>query len=312
MPSLSFEFYTKALITAIAGVILAAIVKETGQFSAFWHPKASSSFSNPTSPAVHTTIFYATLPGDGNRAATRNVTRLLTQNDFMEATRRGERFMDASSGAVLTSWNHLELLAPAGAYIVPPKSHAPLGKPVVSVELLHDEGQQFSPFIWPPRSIGHSLKLNLSHTHKNSQVPGTRGPMTLTSLRSSPKLFYVENFLSDKEAEDLIEFAQDRTRNPYHLRPSTTGHKSWTQGGDKSTNNRRTSENGFDVSSETGKRIKRRAFQLARIDPYDEKMADGIQVLRYEPGQAYVRTPTPSLYLFVSLQNIMTLRMCIP
>ena len=41
-------------------------------------------------------------------------------------------------------------------------------------------------------------------------------------------------------------------------------------------------------------RVKRRAFELLRIRPYREDMADGIQVLRYHPGQArfFPRTRT--------------------
>lgn len=63
---------------------------------------------------------------------------------------------------------------------------------------------------------------------------------------------------------------QDTEANPYALRPSTTGHKSWTEGGEASTNSKRTSLNGFDVSSPTSAAIKRRAFALAKIDPYFE------------------------------------------
>lgn len=50
----------------------------------------------------------------------------------------------------------------------------------------------------------------------------------------------------------------------------------------------RTSFNGFVISSPVAVELKRRAFQLARVQPYDERLADGIQVLRYETKQAYV------------------------
>ena len=39
---------------------------------------------------------------------------------------------------------------------------------------------------------------------------------------------------------------------------------------------------GMDATNE------RRVFELLRVRPYREHMADGIQVLRYHPGQAYV------------------------
>jgi len=97
----------------------------------------------------------------------------------------------------------------------------------------------------------------------------------------------VHNFLDEEEVEALTSFAQSE-ENPYSLRPSTTGHKSWTEGGEGNVNSQRTSENGFDISSPTAIAVKRRAFELARLDGYDERLADGIQILRYKEQQAYV------------------------
>ena len=50
----------------------------------------------------------------------------------------------------------------------------------------------------------------------------------------------------------------------------------------------RTSENAFDMQTRNAANIKRRAFRLLRLGGYKEEMADGIQILRYELGQAYV------------------------
>jgi hypothetical protein len=62
---------------------------------------------------------------------------------------------------------------------------------------------------------------------------------------------------------------QSHTPKVFHvhnsIRPSTTGHKSWTQGGESSVASTRTSHNGFDVSSETAVAVKHRAFDLLRI-----------------------------------------------
>lgn len=49
----------------------------------------------------------------------------------------------------------------------------------------------------------------------------------------------------------------------------------------------RTSHNAFDDESVEAVRIMRRAFRLLRME-YDAAAADGIQVLRYELGQAYI------------------------
>ena len=89
------------------------------------------------------------------------------------------------------------------------------------------------------------------------------------------------------------------------IRRSTTGHNSWTEEGGnpddaKVQNSQRTSLNGFDIATPASRAIKRRAFELLRIDQYDEHMADGIQVPRCEPssrplsGMKLSRAPPPS------------------
>eukprot|EP00591_Stephanopyxis_turris_P013992 CAMPEP_0195532780 /NCGR_PEP_ID=MMETSP0794_2-20130614/39104_1 /TAXON_ID=515487 /ORGANISM="Stephanopyxis turris, Strain CCMP 815" /LENGTH=237 /DNA_ID=CAMNT_0040665131 /DNA_START=514 /DNA_END=1224 /DNA_ORIENTATION=+ len=94
--------------------------------------------------------------------------------------------------------------------------------------------------------------------------------------------------MTEEEANALVEYATSE-ENPYKMAPSTGGtHISWEKGGRGNTLSTRTSMNAFDISSPTSAAIKRRAFRLLRIPEYKEAMADGIQVLRYERGQAYV------------------------
>jgi prolyl 4-hydroxylase len=113
--------------------------------------------------------------------------------------------------------------------------------------------------------------------------------MELETLSISPKVFYVRNFMSSEEADALVARATDKS-NPYSMRPSTVGHQSWTQGdGASSSASTRTSENAFDIDSPTARRLKDRAWKLLKLaGPYDETMADGFQVLRYQPRQAYI------------------------
>ena len=49
----------------------------------------------------------------------------------------------------------------------------------------------------------------------------------------------------------------------------------------------RTSENAFDTNSELARILKKRAFELLGVLPYEEMMADGLQVLRYNQTTAY-------------------------
>jgi len=137
-------------------------------------------------------------------------------------------------------------------------------------------------FVWPGVQVGHKVTV--------ADVP-TWGsePIELETLSMSPRVLYVKNFMSPQEADALVAKATDKS-NPYSIRPSTVGHESWTQGsGAKAKTSQRTSENAFDVNSPTAVRLKDRAWRLLRLSgPYDEPMADGFQVLRYQMKQAYV------------------------
>jgi len=64
-------------------------------------------------------------------------------------------------------------------------------------------------------------------------------------------------------------------------------HSDWNKKGASEVASTRTSENAFDISSETSKKIFKRAFQLLRV-PFKMCQADGIQILRYDQKQAYI------------------------
>ncbi len=118
-----------------------------------------------------------------------------------------------------------------------------------------------------------------------SPVPGV-GEIELEVLSISPRVYRVDNFVSEAEMKVLKLWAVDKA-NHYSMRPSTVGAQSWTQkGGADSKSQARTSENAWDVSSPVAMPIKQRSFELLRLK-YNESMADGVQVLRYEYGQNY-------------------------
>uniref|UniRef100_A0A7S2A4Z6 Fe2OG dioxygenase domain-containing protein n=1 Tax=Ditylum brightwellii TaxID=49249 RepID=A0A7S2A4Z6_9STRA len=149
-----------------------------------------------------------------------------------------------------------------------------------------EPGQHFQ---WP------SIKVGLKRV-----VPGLSGddgkPVEIETLTDpndddgfSPRIFYVHNFLSTKEADELIRISMAED-NPYKMAQSTAGsHKSWDkEGGRDAVSSTRTSMNAFDISSSTALAIKKRGFRLLRLGEYQESLADGIQILRYELGQAYI------------------------
>ena len=115
-------------------------------------------------------------------------------------------------------------------------------------------------FYWPSHEVGHRVALPWM------EMP--RGvPIELETLAASPRAFFVHNFMTDAETDMLIATAVD-PKNPYSIRPSTTGHKSWTEGGGDSTSSVRTSMNGFDLSSPAARAIKARAFEILRVHEY--------------------------------------------
>jgi len=140
-------------------------------------------------------------------------------------------------------------------------------------------------FMWPGVSVGHRVT-----------VPGLKSlhdkPIELETLSTGndgePRVFYVHNFLASEEAEDLIEWSTN-PKNPYGMAPSTAGtEKAWNQGGRVSKSTSRTSMNAFDITTQNSVNIKERAMHLLRLPKYEEPMLDGIQILRYTPGQAYI------------------------
>ena len=155
-----------------------------------------------------------------------------------------------------------------------------LGGVSAGMEVLRVPRQPGKHFVWPGYAIGHRFAV------PDVQSPVAERPIELEMYSRSPKVFHVHNFLSAEEVRFLVKKAQSKD-NPYSIRPSTTGHKSWTQGGEAEVASTRTSHNGFDVDSPTAMAVKRRAFELLRID-YVESLADGIQILRYKPKQAYI------------------------
>jgi prolyl 4-hydroxylase len=147
--------------------------------------------------------------------------------------------------------------------------------------LQSEEEEPYLHFMWPARYVGHKV-----------EVQNLDRKVELETINLSPRVFYVHNFMSAEEADALVAFAQDTKNNPYSLRRSTTGHKSWTEVTEEEkeeiTSSQRTSENGFVLSTPAAQAVKKRAFDLLRVSTYDEAMADGIQVLRYNLGQAYI------------------------
>jgi len=144
-------------------------------------------------------------------------------------------------------------------------------------------------FQWPAVALGHRRPVSGVYGGDGKQVElETLTEPTENAASSEPRVFYVHNFLSAAEADEFVKFST-APENPYKMAPSTGGtHKAWNQGGDGAVLTTRTSENAFDITTKQSFDVKKRAFRLLRMNGYQENMADGIQILRYKVGQAYV------------------------
>ena len=145
-------------------------------------------------------------------------------------------------------------------------------------------------FQWPAVRVGlkRTVPGLFSEGGKQVEIETLTDPRPEKGGGGDPRVFYVHNFMSKAETQHLISFATDE-RNPYKMAPSTAAtHKSWSEGGRGAVSTTRTSMNAFDMMTPVSFRIKERAFRLLRMGGYDEAMADGIQILRYELGQAYI------------------------
>lgn len=109
----------------------------------------------------------------------------------------------------------------------------------------------------------------------------TGKPIILETISVKPRLFRLLNFFTDEEADAMINNVLTTSTKSHMLKRSTTG----AIGG--SLDNRRTSKNGYDISSEVAMQVKKRAFDLLGIFPFEESLVDGIQVLHYNRTQAY-------------------------
>ena len=177
----------------------------------------------------------------------------------------------AANGELVVSWPCVVAAAdaaedgrPAALYLVP-------------------EGRLF---VWPSNAPGTTTAVPGCVEGREASAP----PVVLENLHSSPRIFRVRNFLSSAESDAMIDEALSLTDDMYKLQRSGTGHV--PRSSDKKTSTFAptwTSENAFVSSSPLAARIKRRAFELLRIGDFDMLQGDGIQVLRYQPGQAYIQ-----------------------
>eukprot|EP00656_Telonema_subtile_P003769 TRINITY_DN11702_c0_g1_i1.p1 TRINITY_DN11702_c0_g1~~TRINITY_DN11702_c0_g1_i1.p1 ORF type:complete len:434 (+),score=27.54 TRINITY_DN11702_c0_g1_i1:483-1784(+) len=148
--------------------------------------------------------------------------------------------------------------------------------------------QEGGQFIHPTLTLGEDREL---------AVTGLNGaPIMLTALSQSPRLFVLRNLVSESEIALL------QTEAAPHLKRSSVGLSPAQKQGIRaesapqkagSLDWGRTSENAWLRTTQTSKDIKLRSFRVlgteTKAGEYDDRFSDGLQVLRYRPGQLYNR-----------------------
>jgi len=190
----------------------------------------------------------------GNKLAVSSWEELRQEVDKSGLGNLGQHWWLADEdGFNLTSWEQLAIV--------------PEGRRVFSVV---PQGKLFQ---WGPKRVGTRFPVKLHD----------REGVEMETVARSPRVFLIHNLFTEKEALYLTERAGNRT-GENALTTSGVGFKT---SGKRETGSTRTSANAFDSDSQMAKDLIRRCFEVLRI-PFSMSMADGLQILRYQEGQAYI------------------------
>mmetsp|Transcript_23931 Transcript_23931/g.35018 ORF Transcript_23931/g.35018 Transcript_23931/m.35018 type:complete len:504 (+) Transcript_23931:382-1893(+) len=132
-------------------------------------------------------------------------------------------------------------------------------------------------FVWPFVSLHHMQEIS---PNVLPPVPGIDQPIIIESLSETPRVFHVHNLFTEDESNAIIESAHQAS-GVLALQRSTTG-----TGDDLKQDPTRTSHNAWDWQSPAARKIITRSFQLTTVEEDDGKR-DGLQVVRYNKGEAY-------------------------
>lgn len=124
-------------------------------------------------------------------------------------------------------------------------------------------------FMIPTKGVGDRREVH----HVSSPIPYSR--IVLETLSETPRIFKLENFITEDEAQRLLINARDHSDDPNMVvlphaqlssedRPVHTGNLY------------------YDQFSEIALLLKRRAFDLLGIHPVDDSLVEGFQVTNFD------------------------------
>jgi len=159
-------------------------------------------------------------------------------------------------------------------------------------------------FVWPFVKVGHPQVVSTNvvpsaytnyhnpqdDNNDNNDNDNTPPPIILESMSDKPRVFRIHNFHTPTESTDLIAAALNATGDQ-RLKRSTVGSGTKEDGSKVAyEEGGRTSDNAWDMSSPSAKATIRRSFQLTNMKE-DNGKVDGLQIVRYQPGQGYNTHP---------------------
>lgn len=138
------------------------------------------------------------------------------------------------------------------------------------------------PFVWPTVKLGHKVKVPFGKNDVRYN-PSSDDSIILETISISPRVFRLHNFVTADETDAMMARAKK-----LGLERSTGGLQKQGKEGENQGEyiSDRTSTNAWDVSSPLAIKIKQRSFEALRM-VYIDDWSDGLQVVKYEPGQFY-------------------------
>lgn len=145
-------------------------------------------------------------------------------------------------------------------------------------------------FMWPATTIGENHDITTTHGYwscndetQNCQETTEDLNLQLKVVSLQPRVFLIENFLSDFEADHIVDYAKSR------IKDSIVGSE---DGGGAMKSNTRTSKNTWvpRSTSQVTETLFRRAADLLNVDEgilHSSKNVEDLQVVHYVNGQRY-------------------------
>ena len=145
-------------------------------------------------------------------------------------------------------------------------------------------------FMWPATTIGEDHNVTTSHGYwtcndetQNCQENTEALSLQLKVVSLQPRVFIIENFLSNFEADHIVDYAKSR------IKDSIVGSE---DGGGSFKSNTRTSKNTWvpRTTDQVTETLFRRAADLLNVDEsilHSNKNVEDLQVVHYVNGQKY-------------------------